>query len=275
MTTHKAVTGHYSDGGLADRIFVALEAAGKDIDNLTVEELSPLDHFHGRGRVATAELAAQLPFAADMRVLDMGSGIGGPARYIADTFGCHVTGIDLTPEFCATARLLNERTGMADRVTIEHGSATDLPFADAAFDGAYSQNVVMNIEDKAAFFAEAFRVVKPGGFFAASEVSQGPGGDALYPSPWAETAATSFLVSQEETRRLAEAAGFDVLNQRETTKANMEFSAQMREKIAAEGFPVLGVHVIMGPRYREMMRNTAKNVAEGRVIPGEIFCRRP
>src|SRR3954469_17500027 len=175
VATHYG-SGHYAIGGIADRILAALREAGGPDAPITPEALAPIDHFHGRGVLATGELVARLKPEPGERLLDIGSGIGGPARWIAAKCGVHVTGVDLTPEFCAAARALTAFCGMPDRVTIVEGSALDLPVPDAAFDRAYSQNVVMNIADKPRFYREAFRALHPGGLLALSNVGAGEAG---------------------------------------------------------------------------------------------------
>ncbi|MGH6944730.1 MAG: class I SAM-dependent methyltransferase, partial [Geminicoccaceae bacterium] len=217
MSTDREVASHYGRDGLVDAILDALQATGKDIDHLTIEALAPLDEFHVRGRPATAELAAGLKLARKMRVLDVGCGIGGASRYVAATCGCHVVGIDLTPEFCRSAALLAQMVGLGDRVEYRHGSALALPFENASFDAAYTQHVAMNIEDKAALYAEVVRVLKPGARFGIFDLLQGEGGDVVFPVPWARDASISFLVRPAELRALLEGAGFEVLSWRDTS----------------------------------------------------------
>jgi cyclopropane fatty-acyl-phospholipid synthase-like methyltransferase len=269
------ITQHYTTAGIADRILASLRAAkGADVA-ITPDALAPLDHFHGRGIVATKELVALLDPRAGERILDIGSGIGGPARWIAHHFGCHVTGVDLTAAFCAAARALNDATGMADRVMILEGDATDLPVAASAFDRAYSQNVVMNIADKPAFYRSARRALKAGGVLALSNICAGPSGPPRYPTPWAASAATSFLATPDETRRDIAAAGFDIVSFRDTTAEVVPQQAKVRESLERDGLPAIGMHVLMGERMRELQLNSIRSMEEGRIVPVEILARKP
>ncbi|HEX3954313.1 MAG TPA: class I SAM-dependent methyltransferase, partial [Stellaceae bacterium] len=266
---------HYGNDGIAERLLTALRTAhGKDAP-ITPETLAPLDHFHGRGVAATEELVALLKPQAGERILDIGSGIGGPARWIAAKFGCHVTGVDLTPEFCATADALNEATGMADRVTIMQGSAIDLPLPDASFDRAYSQNVVMNIADKPRFCREAFRVLRTGGVLALSNLCAGPAGEPYFPVPWSSTPATSFLATPEQTRADLLQAGFEIVEFRDTTDESLPAIIRTRERIESGGLPPLGVHLIMGARFREMQINSSRTVEDGRGRLVEALVKKP
>ena len=181
MTNSADVSRHYTSGSLLERLRSALREDGADPDHPTIEALTPYDQFHSRGIEATEEIAALVEIAESDHILDVGSGLGGPARFMADRFGCRVTGIDLTSEFCEVARILTEHVGLASKVTIEQGDATALPFADGAFDGAYSMNVVMNIGDKAGFYGELYRVIRPGGWLLLAEVAQGPNGSVRLP----------------------------------------------------------------------------------------------
>ena len=269
------VTQHYARPGIAERALEALREANGSEAPVTPEALAPLDQFHGRGVVATEELVALLKPQAVERLLDIGSGIGGPARWIAAKFGCRVTGVDLTPEFCAAADALNAVTGLADRVTFLNGSALDLPVPDGAFDAAYSQNVIMNIADKRRFYREAFRALRAGGRLALSNLCAGAKGDPYYPVPWATTAKTSFLATQDEMRADLAASGFEIAHFEDTTAATVEMQRRARERVE-RGEPLrIAVQVIMGERSRDMQINTSRNVEEGRVATVEALVRKP
>jgi MPBQ/MSBQ methyltransferase len=266
------VAQHYGKGGLLDRILVALAAAGKDIDRLSIDDLAPVDEFHSRRRLATEELAALLAPLAKDHVVDIGSGLGGPSRYLATTYGCRVSGVDLTPEFVATAAALTARVGptrgvdLADRVDFRVGSALDLPFPDASFDGGWSQNVAMNIADRPRYYAEMHRVLRPGGRLAIQDVAMGNGTALEFPVMWADRPEISFLRTPEDTRAMLEAAGFRVLHWVDNTDTSLAEAAAERGRLAAgqAGAPILGIHVVVGPSFREKMRNAQRAMVEGR-----------
>src|ERR1700757_1576455 len=232
---------HYTRDDLGEVILAALKAAGKDIDHLTPDDLAPVDEFHGGQRPATVRLAELVGFTGTERVLDVGSGLGGPARDLARHYGCHISGVDLTPEFVRVADLLTEKTGLVGRVDYQQGSALDLPFEDTSFDVVWSQNVAMNIADRERLYGEMRRVLKPGGKLALQEVAAGPGGPPHYPVQWARTPSISFLYSQEATRTKLDAAGFRVLDWQDTTAAALA-SALTRARHASGTPPVLGTY---------------------------------
>ena len=275
MPDETRITAHYSRGDLLKRLNAALRDDGVDPSRPDIEALAPYDQFHGRGVEATQEMAESLAIAATDHLVDVGSGIGGPARYLARRFGCRITGIDLTAEFCEVARHLSRLLQMDDTVRFEVGNALAMPFADATFDGAYSMNVSMNIADKPALYQEIRRVLKPGGWLMLSELAKGPGPDVDYPTPWARTAQTSFLATPDETVRGLKAAGFDIVRQRDTLKESLAFGARSKAMVErGEKPPHRAVQLIHGDVAKEAMANTSRGLAEQRIVPIEILGRK-
>ena len=269
-----SVQAHYTRSELASAILAALEKAGKDLHRLTPADLAPIDEFHIRGRAATLELAQAAGVDTTKRVLDVGSGVGGTSRCLAREFGCHVTGIDLTDEYCRTAAMLSERTGFAGLVDYRQGDATNLPFADASFDIVWTEHAAMNIPDKPKLYREMHRVLKPGGTLAIYDVLAGPTGPVLYPVPWARTPDASFLATPDELRLLLEESGFQVAQWSDTTDAARAWFVALAEKIRNEGMPPLGFHLLLGPEFQAMAQNQRRNLEEGRIVLAQIVAKR-
>jgi ubiquinone/menaquinone biosynthesis C-methylase UbiE len=254
------VRDHYRADGLTDRLRAALLAYGPDDGILAPQQLASLDQFHTRGLAATAEIAELAGIAADMDVLDIGAGIGGPARFLAATLGCRVTGVDLSEPFVDAARYLTNRTGQSAAVSFETGNALDLPFGDAGFDVALLQHVAMNVADRPRLYREARRIVRRGGRLAVYDVVSG-GGEPLFPLPWASTPEASFLLSADETRGAIEEAGFRTLAWQDETEVAKAWILQMRA--APPLSPNMGV--VMGPGFTELVTNLGRSLMEGRV----------
>jgi SAM-dependent methyltransferase len=272
-TSH--IVEHYGRSGLLGRLEALLREDAVDPAHLSIEALAPYDQFHGRGMETTVEIAAMVDVRPDDHLLDIGCGIGGPARFFATRFSCRVTGIDLTPEFCAAARELTARLGLAERVAIEEGDALAMPFADASFDGAYSMNVSMNIGDKTAFYAEIQRVLKPGGWLVLSEIAKGDGGDLAYPSPWAADAASSFLVTPEDTIAGLQDAGFVIERFEDTLERTLAFAARSRAMVErGEKPPHRAVMLMHGDLAPAAMSNVARGYQNGSIVPIEVLARK-
>ena len=271
---NEAIQTHYTRADLGDVILAALEKAGKDMSRLTPDDLAPIDQFHIRGRTATLELARAAGLDATKRVLDVGSGVGGTSRCLAKEFGCRVTGIDLTDEYCRAAAMLSARTGLAHLVDFRQGDATELPFDDQTFDVVWTEHVAMNIPDKARLYKEMHRVLKPGGTLAIYDVLAGPTGPVLFPVPWARTPDTSFLVQPSELRKLLWEAGFTVTDWSDTTEAARAWFVSLAERIRKEGFPPLGFHVLLGADFQAMAQNQGRNLQEGRIVLGQVVARK-
>jgi MPBQ/MSBQ methyltransferase len=264
---------HYRHGTLASHIEAALRAVGKDPAHLVPADLAAIDEFHIGGVQATRDLAAQLPLTPGAALLDIGSGIGGPARYFAARHGCRVTGIDITAEYVAVATLLTEATGLADRVAFRHASALDLPFGDERFDGATLLHVGMNVADKAALFAAVRRALRPGGFFAIYDVMRVSDGAIAYPVPWASGPEISFVATSAEYGAALATTGFTVVAERDRTAAARDFFAAMRAR-AAKGPPSpLALSIVMGPTAGQKVANLTAMVETGVLAPVEIIAR--
>jgi len=255
---------HYTRHDLGDVILAALTATGKNLERLTPDDLTPVDEFHGGQRPATIRLAELAGFTGTERVLDVGSGIGGPSRFLASRYGCRVTGIDLTAEFCRVAEMLTRLTGMTGQVTYRHGNALDLPFGDKSFDVVWSQNASMNIANRDRLYTGMYRVLKPGGRLALQEVVAGPGGEPYYPVPWARKPSISFLLSAEATRAKLEAAGFRVVAWQDTTRESLESSLARAQAAASGSPPALGIHLLIGSDWEAIAKNSARNLKEDR-----------
>ena len=257
--------------GVLARIDAVLTELGHDPHNLTPEILATVEHLHSGGLATTRDQAERITLNRDSRVLDIGCGMGGPARYLANSYGCRVDGIDLTPELIETGQVLTERCGLSGRVVLQIGDALDLPYPDKAFDVVWCQNVTMNISDKAGFLAEAFRVLRPGGLFTSTEFSVGPGGDILYPLMWAYDASTNFLVSENVMRAQFETAGFRIRDWTNYSDVVIERSKLTRgappKKLADE--------LVFGEDVPERKRNGQLNLTERRIIYWMITAERP
>jgi SAM-dependent methyltransferase len=256
------VRDHYRATGLTGRLRAALGVLGPEDQRLTPRQLSALDQFHTRGLAATAELAKLAGIAPGMSVLDVGSGVGGPARFLAVTCGCRVTGVDLSEPFVDAARYLTQRTGQDAQVSFEVASALDLPFDGGRFDVALLQHVAMNISDRARLYREIRRVLRSGGRFATFDVVSRDGEPPHYPVPWARTPATSFLLSAAATRAAIEQAGFRTVAWQDDTEAAKAWVAELR---AAGPPPPLNLGVVMGPDFAQLAANLGRNFLEGRL----------
>jgi ubiquinone/menaquinone biosynthesis C-methylase UbiE len=271
---NQTIQEHYAKPDLGKRILAALERSGKDIERLTPADLEPIDEFHIRGRAATLELARSAGIDASKKVLDVGCGVGGSSRCLAREFGCQVTGIDLTEEYCRVAEMLSQRVGLATQVEFLQGDALDLPFADETYDVVWTEHASMNIPDKPRLYREMHRVLKPGGTLAIYDILAGPSGPVHFPVPWARNPQSSFLATPDELRRLLGEAGFRIVDWWDTTEAAREWFAALSEKVRKEGLPALGFHLLLGPEFKEMGQNQRRNLEQGRIVLAEVVAKK-
>lgn len=257
---------HYGRGGLLDAILGALEKSGKDLNELVPSDLAMVDEFHIRGREATVELANRASLKPGLRVLDVGSGLGGSTRYLASEHQCRATGIDLTKEYVDVANALAELVGLKGVVEFHQSSALEMPFAENAFDVVWTEHVQMNIADKRGFYKEIARVLAPSGRLIFHDIFQGTEGLPHYPVPWAEDSSISFLSPPETVRTILEELGFDILEWEDKTQHSLDWFAATVEKIEQTGPPPLGTHLLMGDTARNKLTNVIANLKEARIV---------
>lgn len=262
----QSVSGHYGWSGLMESIEAEIRQHGIDPQQVTVDQLAPLDNYHWHRLAGTLALAHLASISSAQRVLDVGGGIGGPARQLAQRFGCQVTVLDLTPEYCAVGETLTQWTRLTDKVSFVCGNALAMPFPAGSFDVVWSQHAAMNIPDKAGLYREAARVVRPGGRLALFDVLAGPNQPIHFPVPWASDQTFSFLVPPDETRSLITQAGF-----REVTwltgqelEAELERHEESGVDVPADGG--LNPGLLNGPDGPRMGASVQRNVKEGRVV---------
>ena len=269
MTIEVKVAEHYTRDRLTEKILNALESTGKRRDSLTARDLEALDNLHVGGRESIEALAAFMDLKPGMRLLDVGCGVGGPARYFAER-GCVVTGIDLTEEFVRTAKELTKLLKLSEAAQFQQGSALELPFESRAFDACYMVHVGMNIKDKPLLFREVGRAIRPGGRFAIFDIMRVSSADLPFPLPWALTPATSFVATVDEYRGALEAAGFQVVHERGRRQFAIESMERMRAQAASGSPQTLGVHILMGEQAPLMLKNVNQAIAAGTLEPIEL-----
>ena len=274
MAVASDIDRHYGGADISARILHALAAAGRDIDCLTRADLVGFDEFHGGGIASTRDLAHAAGLTAGLKVLDVGCGIGGPARTLAAEFGCQVTGVDLTAEFVRAAQMLTARLGMAAVCHFIEASATALLFPDHSFDVVWSQNMLMNVADKPAFFAEVARVLQPGGRFAFEAVLTGDGRAIHQPTFWAATPAINFLVTRSVLEQGLRKAGLRPVAATDTTAQVMANGRLRKAAIEAHDPTQLSIDVIVADDVEIKINNMLKNNEEGRTVTLKAVYRR-
>ena len=273
MTAEARVAKHYGRGGLEERILDAVRQSGLDERQLTAADLAPVDEFHVGGLEATKELAAQMELRPGMRLLDVGCGIGGPARYFASEHGCQVTGLDLTEEFVQVARSLSRLVKLEGVTQFEQASALKMPFEAGGFDGAYVIHVGMNLADKQSVYREVRRVLKPGALFTIFDFLRAGEGVVAFPVPWSATGDESFVEDAKAYRVALEAAGFRVERERSRRQYAIEFTENRMARMAQGERSALGLQLLIGAQTPLMMRNMLAMMKQGVLEPVEIYAR--
>lgn len=275
MFDNTKVAGHYSHSQLVNAIAAGVLDLGHTPDSVTVDDLAAVDEFHIGGRRASADLLGQLGLLSNHHVLDVGSGLGGTARFLASNFGCRVSGIDLTPDYVETGKVLCSWVGLAERVELHCGSALAMPFEDSLFDAAVMLHVGMNIEDKAVLFAEVNRVLRPGAVFGIYDIMRQSENPLVYPVPWAEVPVISSLGTPQQYRHALIDAGFEIAAERDRYEFATEFFAGLQKRLeAAGGPPPLGLHILLGDTAAVKVQNMMDNVTAGRVSPVEMIAQK-
>jgi SAM-dependent methyltransferase len=270
MSESNLVADHYTRHDLLRAIRDGVEKLGKTPETVTLEDLAPVDEFHIGGR--TRSFLDQMSMRVEDDVLDVGCGIGGASRFAAHTYGCRVTGVDLTEEYVETGNTLCSWVGLGHRVTLTRGNVLALDLPDSTFDKAFMLHVGMNIADKASLAQEIWRVLKPGGVLGIYDVMQTGDDPLIFPVPWATVAEASSLASPQEYKRVFKAAGFKIVTERNRRQFALEFFGRLKaESAGADGPPPLGLHILMGDAAAMKVQNMIENISRSRVAPVELI----
>lgn len=276
MADQNTVANHYTQGGLLAAIRDGVSKLGKSSETVSVEDLGPVDEFHIGGRAATQHFLDQLDIGADDHVLDVGCGLGGASRFAAHTYGCRVTGVDLTPEFVETGQALSEWVGLGAQITAAVGNATKTTYTDGQFDKAFMLHVGMNISDKTALVRELYRVLKPGGTLGIYDIMRVGTEDLTYPVPWASSKGYCAVASPASYKSALTAQGFQIAAETNRRDFAVTFFDNLRAALAtADGPPPLGLHILMGETAPLKVKNMVENVAQNRIAPVELIAKKP
>ncbi len=256
---------YYSPNNLYNKIISALNNLGRDLSKVTLADLQPVDEFHIRGETATKELIELAQFSPDMRILDVGCGVGGSTRRLSHETGCKVTGVDLSDEYIDAANRLTELLNMQDNVKFTAASALELPFDDNSFDGTWSIQMNMNVEDKLGWLKELYRVLKPGGRAVLYEVFENKNAPIYFPVPWAQDSSMSFLISSDSYRQIISTVGFKIEVWNDKTNLAQKAFARMKEPSGDLKLPALGLHMLIGDDFKTKSYNMRRNLDDDRL----------
>ncbi len=263
---HSPVERHYTRGNLLHTILSALSKAGKAPGSLLRNDLLGLDEFHIRGAQATRQMADAAALQPGMKVLDVGCGLGGPARLLADEFGCDVTGIDITKEYIEVAERLSAMTGLQNKTRFIHGNALDLPFANESYDVVWTQHVQLNIADKKKFYEEITRVLRQHGRLIYYDVFSLPESSVYLPLPWAEEPSMNHLITMNAYHRLLEQTGLTLIQRKDETADAILFFEKTLQRFETKDLPLVGLHLVIGDDALSKYANVSRNLCEGRIV---------
>ncbi len=256
---------HYGRRELSASIIQALRDAGKDLNKLTRDDIIAFEEFHIGGRRETRILAKAAALRNGLTVLDIGSGVGGPARTLAEEFGCEVMGLDYTQEYCEAASMLTRLTGLDSKVQFRHGNALEIPFAENSFNAVWMQHTVANIEDTDKLFSEIRRVLRPWGSYIFHEVMEGNGNNIHYPVFWANDPSIDFLKRPERIQTILMDHGFQKIYWEDVSARSLEWFKRMADKMDRGGLPELNLSLIVGDDMSRKSRNVIRNLEEGNI----------
>lgn len=256
----QAIRDYWNRDGLGERIIEVLIESGKNLDALTVNDLAPLDQFHGGGKPSTERLAALAGLTPGRHVLDVGGGLGGPARTLAVQFGCTVDVLDLTDSYVEAGRMLTKRMDLDGRVRFHVGNALEIPFEDGSYDAVWTQNSGMNIPDKERLYGGFHRVIRPGGRLIFQEPLAGPVQPILYPMMWATNPSTSFLLTPDEHRELVQQVGFVPIFWEDVT------ATTSLAPVPAPGTPPGLQSLVLGDAFPSVRAVGVRNFDEKRIV---------
>ena len=275
MPLEQTVSAHYSNKDLLEKIYRGLEQLGFDKNQLTQSDLSSVDEFHIGGSEGTLLLAEKLSLTTSSKVLDIGCGIGGPARLLSSVIGCKVSGIDLTADYVNAGNELTNQVGLSNSVNLVNASALDVPFPDDSFDVSYMIHVGMNIVDKETLFSEAYRVTKPGGVFGIYDVMLAGSEELQYPLPWAEKKEGSAISSVEDYNLALTKVGFSLTYEEDKTDFAIDFFEKMSITMSSSDGPSpVGLHLLMGELTKQKIGNMAYLIKSGVIAPRIIISKK-
>lgn len=255
----------YTRENIYETIVQRLHEQGVEKNKITREHISSVDEFHIKGAEVSLEMAKEAELSKELKVLDVGCGIGGPARMIADVFGCSVTGVDLTNEFIRTASLLSQLVGLSGKTEFMTADATELPFEDNIFDVVWTQHAQMNIEEKEKLYSEIHRVLKREGRFIYYDIFSSEKEDLKFPLPWADDSSISFLIKLNDFGRLMKETGFKELLRKERTSDSIDFFETVFENNKKEGSPKIGLNIFMTEQTSLKLSNLLNNLSENKL----------